>query len=85
MGTGIAAKTAGENNPKMLILQAPYYSMSDMMRQSYPFVPNFLLKYKLQTYLFIQKITAPIVIFHGEQDEIIHYDSSLKLKNLLKE
>jgi alpha-beta hydrolase superfamily lysophospholipase len=85
VGTGIAAKTAGENNPKMLILQAPYYSMSDMMRQSYPFVPNFLLKYKLQTYLFIQKITAPIVIFHGEQDEIIHYDSSLKLKNLLKE
>jgi alpha-beta hydrolase superfamily lysophospholipase len=84
VGTGIAAKTAAENNPKMLILQAPYYSMLDMMRHNYPFVPNFLLKYKLQTNLLIPKIHAPIVLFHGEQDKVVYYDSSLKLQKLLK-
>jgi hypothetical protein len=26
----------------------------------------------------------PIVIFHGDQDEVIYYGSSLKLKDLLK-
>jgi predicted esterase len=27
----------------------------------------------------------PIVIFHGDRDEVIYYGSSLKLKQLLKE
>ena len=27
----------------------------------------------------------PIVIFHGNQDEVIYYGSSLKLKELFKE
>jgi predicted esterase len=27
----------------------------------------------------------PIVIFHGNQDEVIYYNSSLKLKELFKE
>ena len=27
----------------------------------------------------------PIVIFHGDQDEVIYYKSSIKLKKLLKD
>jgi pimeloyl-ACP methyl ester carboxylesterase len=80
IGTGPAAKLAADNNPKLLILQAPYYSLPDIMKQNFPIVPKFLLKYKFENYKYLQKCTAPIVIFHGNKDEVIYYGSSLKLK-----
>ncbi len=84
IGTGPAAKLASKNNPKMLILKAPYYSLVDMMHHKYPFLPNILLKYKFRTCNVIEKIKVPITIFHGNKDKVIHYNSSLKLKEFLK-
>jgi pimeloyl-ACP methyl ester carboxylesterase len=84
IGTGPAANLAATNHPKLLILQAPYYSLTDMMRHTYPIVPTFLLKYKFQTNEYLKKCKMPIVIFHGDQDEVIYYGSSLKLKAGMK-
>jgi pimeloyl-ACP methyl ester carboxylesterase len=84
IGTGSASMLASKNNPKMLVLQAPYYSLIDMMHHTYPFVPNFLLKYKFETFRFLEKVKAPVLIFHGDADEIIYYGSSLKLKEHFK-
>ncbi len=84
IGTGLATKIASENNPKLLILQAPYYSLTDMMRQSYPIIPTFLLKYKFKTNEYIQKCKMPVMIFHGNKDEVIYYESSLKLRDHFK-
>jgi alpha-beta hydrolase superfamily lysophospholipase len=84
VGTGLAAKIASTNKPKLLILQAPYYSMTDMMKHTYPIIPTFILKYKLETSEYIKDCKAPIVIFHGNQDEVIYYNSSTKLKEILK-
>lgn len=84
IGTGPASEIASVNNPKLLILQAPYYSLTDMMSHSYPILPTFLLKYKLRTDKFIKNCKMPIVIFHGNQDEVIYYNSSIKLKQFLK-
>jgi len=85
IGSGPAAKVASINNPKLLILQAPYYSLSDMMRYTYPIIPTFLLKYKFRTDQFIKACKMPVVIFHGNMDEVIYYGSSLKLKKLMKD
>lgn len=85
IGTGPAAKIASVNKPKLLILQAPYYSLTDMMKHTYPIIPTFILKYKLETNEFIKDCKMPIVDFHGDQDEVIYYKSSLKLKKLFKE
>ncbi|HNF48833.1 MAG TPA: alpha/beta fold hydrolase [Chitinophagales bacterium] len=84
IGTGLAAKLASENNPKLLILQAPYYSLTDMMKHTYPFVPVFLLKYKFPTNDCLKKCNMPVIVFHGNQDEVIYYGSSLKLKKEFK-
>jgi pimeloyl-ACP methyl ester carboxylesterase len=84
IGTGLAAKVASVNNPRLLILQAPYYSLTDMMRHTYPIIPTFVLKYKLETDTYIRDCKMPIVIFHGDQDEVIYYGSSLKLKEAFK-
>lgn len=84
IGTGLAAKVASTNNPKLLILQAPYYSLTDMMRHSYSIIPTFILKYKFETDEYIKSCKMPVVIFHGDQDEVVYYGSSLKLQKEFK-
>ncbi|KAA9324994.1 alpha/beta hydrolase [Adhaeribacter soli] len=84
IGTAAAARTAALNKPQMLILQAPYYSLTDLGKNLYPIIPSAILKYKFKTYEFVEKTAAPIVIFHGDQDEVIYYGSSLKLQKHLK-
>jgi alpha-beta hydrolase superfamily lysophospholipase len=84
IGTGPAAYLASTNHPKLLVLQAPYYSLTDMMRHIYPIIPTLLLKYKFQTNEYLKDCTMPVVIFHGDKDEVIYYGSSLKLKAEMK-
>ena len=84
IGTAAAARLAADNNPRLLLLQAPYYSLGDLMKSLYPVIPTFLLKYKFETYRFVENVAAPVVIFHGDRDEIIYHGSSEKLKAHLK-
>ena len=84
IGSGLAAKIASTNKPKLLILQAPYYSLTDLMSHLYPIIPTFILKYKFKTNEYIKDCTMPIVDFHGNQDEVIYYGSSLKLEKEFK-
>jgi uncharacterized protein len=84
IGTGLAAKLASTNNPKMLILKAPFYNMSYLAHQHIKMFPSFLIKYKFQTNEYITKVKCPIIIFHGDQDEVINISSSYKLKELFK-
>jgi alpha-beta hydrolase superfamily lysophospholipase len=83
IGTGPAAWLAARHQPKLLILQAPYYSMTDLVRRLYPFVPGFVLRYPLPTNEVIGQVKAPVVLFHGRQDAVISYESSVKLQQLL--
>lgn len=84
IGTGPAARLASANNPRLLILQAPYFSLTDMMRHYYPIIPTFILKYKLETNKCLPNCKMPVVIFYGDADEVIYYESSLKLKQFFK-
>ncbi len=84
IGTGPAARLAFRNNPRRLILQAPYYSLIDMLHYRYAYVPNILLRYTFKTYKFIKNSEIPITIFHGNEDKVIYYESSQKLRKFLK-
>jgi uncharacterized protein len=84
IGTGIAAKTASVNHPRLLILQAPYYSLTDLMNHNYRIIPSLILRYKFETNKYLKEVKCPVVIFHGDNDEVIYYASSLKLKKDFK-
>ncbi|MFT3932320.1 MAG: alpha/beta fold hydrolase [Chitinophagaceae bacterium] len=84
IGTGAATWLASANKPSLLILQAPYFSLTDMMNHRFYILPSFILKYKFPTNKYLPLCTMPVVIFHGDKDEVIYYGSSLKLKTLLK-
>src|SRR5690606_14997371 len=86
IGSGMAAKLAAANDPKLLILQAPPYSLPDLSKKLFPLnlFPAFLIRYKLKTGKHLQQVKAPVVIMHGDEDEIVYYGSSLKLKQHFK-
>jgi pimeloyl-ACP methyl ester carboxylesterase len=84
LGTGLAAWLAAHYQPKLLILQAPYYSFQDLAKHFYPWVPGSLLRYHMRTHELLPQVKAPVVLIHGDQDEVVYYGSSLKLKPLLK-
>lgn len=83
MGSGFATKLASTNNPKMLILDAPYYSMSNVAGRFIPFLPMALfLKYTIPTYKWIKYVKCPIHIIHGTNDNLIPFKSSIKLSQV---
>lgn len=83
IGTALASKLASAHQVKLLILEAPYFNLSDMMTERYPFAPTMLLKYKFENNKNIPKAKCPVIIFHGNQDQIINYTHSERLAKLL--
>ncbi|AXT49959.1 alpha/beta fold hydrolase [Aquimarina sp. BL5] len=83
MGSGFATKLASINNPKMLILDAPYYSLSKVAGKFIPFMPvSLIMRYPIPTYKWLKYVNCPIHIIHGTQDKLIPFKSSIKLSKI---
>lgn len=83
LGSGFAAKLASMNNPRMLILDAPYYSLSKVGKRYIPFMPlSLLLKFPMPTYKWLRYVECPIHIIHGTDDKLIPYKTSVKLSKI---
>lgn len=83
LGSGFATKLASMNNPKMLILDAPYYSLSKVAKKYIPFMPlSLLIKFPMPTYKWLKYVNCPIHIIHGTDDHLIPYKTSVKLSRI---
>nr|WP_299382085.1 alpha/beta fold hydrolase [Allomuricauda sp.] len=83
MGSGFAAKLASMNNPRMLILDAPYYSLSKVAKKYIPFMPlSLLIKFPMPTYKWLRYVNCPIHIIHGTDDRLIPYKTSVRLSKI---
>lgn len=86
LGTTFAAFVASQNNPKQLILEAPFYSLDEVAQNRFPIYPvRWFLKFHFPTYKFIQKVNCPITIFHGTEDTMVKYSNSEKLSQQIRE
>jgi pimeloyl-ACP methyl ester carboxylesterase len=85
LGTGIATRLTHENNPKLLILETPYFNFFDVSKFHYPYLPNsILLHYQFKNNKLLPEIKVPIYVFHGTEDETVPYNSSERLAKLSK-
>jgi len=72
LGSGIAVQVAAERRVGGLVLDAPFTSMVDLAVLHYPFIPaRSLLRDRYETLSHIGSVAAPLLILHGEGDEII--------------
>ncbi len=83
LGTGIAAQLATLHQPESLVLCTPYFNFDDAVKYNYPLVPvSILLKYKFKTNECLKQLSCPIYLLHGTEDELVPYESSVKLNKL---
>ncbi len=79
LGTTFATKVASENNPRQLILEAPFFSLIDIAKERFFLIPAILLKYKFETNEFIKDVKCSLTIIHGTEDSVTPYEGGKKL------
>jgi pimeloyl-ACP methyl ester carboxylesterase len=85
MGTGIAAQLAAVRDARALVLETPYYSIHSLVSRYLPVYPvSRMIHYRLPTFEYLPKVTAPIIIFHGTNDNVVPYSQADRLRPLLK-
>lgn len=85
IGSGIAAQQAARWDATRLILLAPYFSFERLAHEKIPFVPKFLIRYKIPTAEFLQAARGTqITLIHGSADELIPVQHCRDLAESLK-
>jgi uncharacterized protein len=84
LGSGVAVALAAENPVGHVVLEAPFTSAADVGASRYPFVPiRLLMKDQFRSDLRIGKVTAPVLIVHGEHDGIVPFALGERLYALI--
>ena len=80
LGTGVATEIAQSNNYAGLILETPFTSMIEAAKNFYPYIPvSLLLKDKYDNQNKIKNINTPILVMHGEVDQIVPFRMGKKI------
>lgn len=83
IGSGFAAKVASDNNPRYLILDAPYFNFRRVVERFIPLLPvKYILRYSLRTDKWIKKVNCHTYIIHGTRDMLIPIRHSIQLQQL---
>lgn len=74
LGTGVAVRLASERRVGGAILDAPFTSAEDVAALRYPFVPvRWLMRDPFRSKDRIAAIKAPLLVLHGEADEVVPF------------
>lgn len=80
IGSGPATRLAAMHKVGALILEAPYYSMLDLLEQKAPFLPiSLILRSKFRNDTWIKQVHAPLLILHGDSDGLIPQSQGARL------
>ncbi|MBI3596398.1 MAG: alpha/beta hydrolase [Nitrospirae bacterium] len=80
LGSAVAVDLALKAPPRALILESPITSIHDMARAKLPYLPvGFLIDDKYDSFSKIRKIHVPLLILHGDRDEVVPFDQGRRL------
>jgi hypothetical protein len=86
LGTGVAVALASQHTTAKLILEAPYTSTVDLAASQFRIVPvRQLMKDQFHSDRRIARITAPLLIMHGDADPAINISFGERLFALAHE
>ena len=85
LGTGVAVALAAEKPVGRVILQSPFTSTADIAAERYWWVPvRLLMKDQFRSDLRIGKVTAPVLVMHGDQDGVVPFALGEQLYAMVK-
>jgi fermentation-respiration switch protein FrsA (DUF1100 family) len=83
LGSGVAVALAGERPVQKLILEAPYASTVDVAAAMLRIVPvRWLMTDQFRSDQRIARVTAPLLVMHGERDPAIPITQAERLFEL---
>ncbi|MFY0610565.1 MAG: alpha/beta hydrolase [Hyphomicrobiaceae bacterium] len=86
LGSGVGVQLAEKHSVGGIILDAPYTSIADVGARIYPFLPvQALILDRYDSLSRIDRINAPLLIVHGDQDDLIPIDMGRKLFDRARE
>lgn len=84
LGGVIAIWLAARVKPAALIIESGFTSINDMARHHYPFLPVGLIsRYEYNAVAAAGDITAPVLMVHSTQDEIVPFELGTRLYDAL--
>jgi fermentation-respiration switch protein FrsA (DUF1100 family) len=79
LGGAVALELALEHPPAGLALLSTFTSVRDMGRAHYPFVPTAVVPDAYPTLRRIRELRSPLLVLHGERDEIVPLSHGIAL------
>jgi fermentation-respiration switch protein FrsA (DUF1100 family) len=75
LGAAVAAELGVRVKPAALILESPFTTLMDMARHHYWFLPvRGLVRSRYDTLGAVRRVRAPVLVLHGDSDEIVPLD-----------
>lgn len=85
LGTGVAVALAAERPVSRVILESPYTSIADLASSIYWFAPvRLLIKDPFYSDARIGNVTAPVLVLHGVNDNIVPIKYGEQLYGLVR-
>ena len=83
LGCGVAVEMGARHSVDAVILESPFSSVKDMIRLAYPLPPADiavrLIEARYDSIAKISDVRAPVLVLHGDRDEIVPLGQSRRL------
>jgi len=85
LGSGVAVRLASERSARAVILEAPYTATVDVAAEAYPWAPvSLLMLDQYRSRDIIDRLEEPILVIHGDADEVIPFEQGWALYGMAK-
>ena len=80
LGSAVATELALRHPPAALVLESPFTSVAEMAKSIIPFLPvGIFLSTRYETREKIANLACPLLVMHGEHDEVIPFEQGIRV------